>query len=202
MYVIKMGNEKELITTVRSTIYQNERRADTLVFLIPRMYENIDFADCTLKMYYVTPSGNIRSETLEMEPEPYNEEYYRYHLRLNTRFTSSTGEIRLWLNGTSVDRQTVLESGETIISVKMRNSTEGGESIPEEELSHFEELDAKIATLQASKADGFIYDNNLRKLQLTANGINIGNAVIVPADGYIGDDSGGDAVWGDMEDSV
>ena len=50
MYALKMEDGKELITTVRGTIYQNERNADTLVFLLPRTYEGTDMADCSLLM--------------------------------------------------------------------------------------------------------------------------------------------------------
>lgn len=95
MYAIKMDNNKELITTVRGMIYQNEKRADTLVFLIPRSIEERDLADCSLLLRYVLPSGSGRSEEIEMDPEPYNEDYYRYRLKLSTRFTSEYGIVKL-----------------------------------------------------------------------------------------------------------
>ena len=97
MYAIKMEDTKELITTIHGTIYQNEKNADTLVFLLPRVYDETDMADCTVLMRYVLPSGSGRSEEIEMDPVPYSDEYYRYRLKLTTKFTSEFGTVMLWL---------------------------------------------------------------------------------------------------------
>lgn len=43
MYAIKMNEDKSLITTVQATIYQNEKNADTLVFLLPKYYEDVSY---------------------------------------------------------------------------------------------------------------------------------------------------------------
>ena len=40
MYAIKMEDDKSLTTTIHSTIYQGEKNADTLVFVVPMMYED------------------------------------------------------------------------------------------------------------------------------------------------------------------
>lgn len=195
MYAIKMDDGKELITTVRGTIYQNEKRADTLVFLIPRTYEERDMADCSLLMRYVLPSGSGRSEEIEMDPEPYNTEYYRYRLKLTTRFTSEFGTVKLWLTAVGLDNQVVLETGEAMVSVLQRKDI--SEYLSDKDKSQLEQLDEKVAKLQKEKADNVTYDKETRKLRLTADGVHIGDEVTVPADGYSCNGEGGDG-WDDM----
>lgn len=216
MYAIKMNDTKELITTVRGTIYQNEKRADTLVFLIPQKFEERDLADCTLLMRYVLPSGSGRSEEIEMDPEPYNEEYYRYRVKLTTRFTSEYGTVKLWLTAVGLDNAVVLESGETTVPVLQRKDI--SEYLSDKDKSQLEQLDEKVTKLQKEKADNVVYDKETRKLRLTAEGVAIGDEVTVPSDDYAGGtgtgggdgesgwddmtgtdtDSGGDEYWEDM----
>lgn len=195
MYAIKMDDGKELITTVRGTIYQNEKRADTLVFLIPRTYEERDMADCSLLMRYVLPSGSGRSEEIEMDPEPYNTEYYRYRLKLTTRFTSEFGTVKLWLTAVGLDNQVVLETGEAMVPVLQRKDI--SEYLSDKDKSQLEQLDEKVAKLQKEKADNVTYDKETRKLRLTADGVHIGDEVTVPADDYSCNGESGDG-WDDM----
>lgn len=197
MYAIKMSDNKELLTTVRGTIYQNEKRADTLVFLIPQVYEEKDMADCSLLLRYVLPSGSGRSEEIEMDPEPYNSEFYRYRLKLSTRFTSEFGKIKLWLTAVGLDNTVILESGEAEVPVLQRKDID--EYLSEKDLSKLDQLDVKVAKLQKEKADNLSYDKETRRLRLTADGAEIGDEVVVPADDYAGG-TGDDSGWDDMGD--
>lgn len=194
MYALKMEDGKELITTVRGTIYQHERNADTLVFLLPRKYEETDMADCTVYMRYVLPSGSGYSETIEMDPVPYSEEYYRYRLKAASRFTKEFGMITLWLTALKHDSEVLLETGEAVVPVLERKNID--EFLSDDDKSKIDLLDEKIAQLQRNKADGLSYDKETRKLQLTADGIVIGEDVTVPSDDY---SSYSGEEWEDME---
>lgn len=195
MYAIKMNDNKELLTTVRGVIYQNEKRADTLVFLIPRAYEEKDLADCSVLLRYVLPSGSGRSEEIEMDPEPYNAEFYRYRLKLSTRFTSEFGVIKLWLTAVGLDNTVILESGETEVPVLQRKDI--SEYLSDKDMSQLDRLDAKVNKLQKEKADNLSYDTETRRLRLIANGSEIGDEAIIPADDYSGG-AGDDSNWDDM----
>lgn len=195
MYALKMESGKELITTVRGTIYQNEKNADTLVFLLPRKYEETDMASCTVLMRYVLPSGSGRSEEIEMDPVPYNEDYYRYRLKAASRFTKEFGSLVLWLTVVSRDNAVVLETGETTVPVLERKNID--DFMSDADKSKIDLMDEKIAKLQKEKADNLTYDKETRKLQLTADGEVIGNDVTVPADDF---SSSSDDEWGDMEE--
>lgn len=198
MYAIKMDASKQLLTTVRGTIYQNEKRADTLVFLIPQTYESTDMANCSLLMRYVLPSGSGRSEELEMDPEPYDSDFYRYRLKLSTRFTAEFGTVRLWLTAVGLDNAVILESGEAAVPVVQRRDI--SEYLSDKDKSDIEQLNDKVTQLQKEKADNVVYDPESRKLRLTADGSEIGNEVIVPADDYSGGGGDGDEGWDDMGD--
>ena len=196
MYALKMEDGKELITTVRGTIYQYERNADTLVFLLPQKYEETDMADCTVYMRYVLPSGSGYSETIEMDPVPYSEEYYRYRLKAASRFTKEFGMITLWLTALKHDSEVLLETGDAVVPVLERKNID--EFLSDDDKSKIDLMDEKIAQLQRDKADGLSYDKETRKLQLTADGIAIGEDVTVPSDDY---SSYSGEEWEDMEEA-
>lgn len=196
MYALKMEDGKELITTVRGTIYQYERNADTLVFLLPQKYEETDMADCTVYMRYVLPSGSGYSETIEMDPVPYNDEYYRYRLKAASRFTKEFGLITLWLTALKHDSEVLLETGDAVVPVLERKNID--EFLSDGDKGKIDLMDEKIAQLQRDKADGLTYDKGTRKLHLTADGVAIGNDVTVPSDDY---SSCSGEEWEDMEDA-
>lgn len=200
MYAIKMTNDKTLVTTVRGVIYQNEKKADTLVFLIPQKYDDKDMADCTMLMRYVTPSGSGRSEEIEMDAEPYNDDYYRYRLKVTSRMTAEYGIVKLWLTAVGLDNQVVLETGEASIQVRERKDID--DYLSEKDLSTLEKLDAKVTKMEMEKADDMVYDKETRKLQLTAKGVKIGTKATIPADDYAGGGTGSDGSsdWDDMTD--
>lgn len=133
-----------------------------------------------------------------MDAEPYNEDYYRYRLKISTRMTAECGTVKLWLTAVSLDNQVTLETGEATITVQERKNI--NEYLSDADLSKIEQLDRKITQLEADKADDVTYDAETRQLQLTANGVRIGTVQTVPADGYSGGGSD-ESDWGDMDDS-
>lgn len=138
-----------------------------------------------------------------MDPEPYNEDYYRYRLKLSTRFTAEYGTVKLWLTAVGLDNAVVLESGEATVPVLQRKDI--SEYLSDKDKSQLEQLDEKVTKLQKEKADSLSYDKETRKLRLTAEGAGIGDEVTVPADDYAGgSDEGWDDMgegWGDMDGS-
>ena len=111
-----MNDDKSLSATIKSTIYQGERNADTLVFLIPSVYEDKNFADCTLLLRYILPNGVGRSEELEADAELYKD-YYQYRLKVSTRLTDVAGNIELWLSAVDFNDNYILKSGTTHIDI-------------------------------------------------------------------------------------
>lgn len=174
MYAIKMNNDKSLTTTIKATIYQHEKNADTLVFLVPTTYDDIDMADCTMLIRYILPNGIGKSEELEMDPEPYKT-YYQYRLKVTTAVTSVPGKIELWLSAIDLQDNVIFKSGTAFIEISP--SKDITDYFSGEDMEQLDRLNAKVALLEQNKADNIIYDCDDNYLQLTANGTPIGNKI-------------------------
>jgi len=175
LYAIKLTDDKELETTIHSTIYQGDKNSDTLVFLIPRKYEDVNMSDCFLSLRYILPDGTGRSEELEMFPIPHNEEYFQYRLTLASRFTDIAGEIEIWITAMNFEDDVLFRSGTTKISVIPHKNIE--RYLPPEDLYQIDKLAAKVNKLEITKADDLSWSEESKQLQLTSRGKLIGNAV-------------------------
>lgn len=211
MYVIKMERDKSLVTTIRSKIYQGERNADTLLFLIPMYYENVNLADCTMLLRYILPNGAGRSEEIEMDPEPYRN-FYCYRLKVGTRFTEFAGKIELWLSAVNMYDNYIFKSNETFVEIEPAKNISN--YFPPEDLDQLDKLSAKVDLLEQKKADNLVFDEESKHLQLSSNGALIGDSVnlssSVLSDGVIdfdketapGEDENEDGETAEVSDDV
>lgn len=177
MYVLKMNDDKSLVATITSSIYQGEKNADTLSFLIPVSYEDKNIADCTLLLRYILPNGVGRSEELELDAEPYKN-YYRYRLKLSTRLTDVSGSIELWVSAVDFNDNYILKSGTAHINILPTKKI--SDYLSDESLDELDRMGAKLSRLSAEvamKADNLTYDEDKRLLQLTSQGKHIGDSV-------------------------
>jgi len=199
MYAIKMNNDKTLVTTVQSTIYQGEKNADTLVFLVPKEYESTNISNCTMLLRYILPDNIGKSEELEMDPEPYKN-YYQYRLKVNTSFTNVPGDIELWLCALDIHDNLVLKTGTAMIYVTPSKNIV--DYFDDDSRDQLERMNAKIALLEKSKADNIIFNEEEDYLQLSAGDEPIGNRV--SAEVISGSSGGSDEVihFGDDEDDT
>lgn len=174
MYAIKMNSDKSLVTTVKAAIYQYEKNADTLVFLLPMSYEDKNISDCTVLLRYILPNQIGRSEELEMCPEPYKN-YYQYRLKVASALTDVPGKIELWLSVIDDRDDLVLKSDS--IFVEVLPSKDITKYLSSDDRNQLDKLSAKITRLEQNKADNIIYNEDEKYLQLTANGTPIGDRV-------------------------
>lgn len=114
---IKMNNDKSLVVTVPTTIYQGERNADLITFLVPGNYNNDNLADYKIAMNYVLPSDIGHHEDLECHPDMYKS-YLQYGTKINTRFTKEAGVVRVWLVALDDNDSVILKTNEVIITVQ------------------------------------------------------------------------------------
>ena len=175
MYAIKMDADKNLVTTVHSVIYRGENNADTLTFLLPQVYETIDISDCAVLMRYILPDGTGRSEELERNSNPYNENYYKYKLKVASRFTETAGDIELWITVIGFDDAAVLKTEATIVEIS--SSRNISDYLSGDSIDQIDRMALQIKQLERDKADNLIYDADDKTLQLTSNGDLIGDAV-------------------------
>lgn len=185
MYAIKMEEDKTLVTTVHATIYRGERDADTLVFLVPISYNDMNMADCTMLLRYILPNGEGHSEELSLYPLPYSTKYYQYKLGAGTRFTATAGDIELWLTALNAEEEVVLKTSTAIVTIE--NSKNIEDYLSDEERDQLITLAFRVDALQKEKADSLTYDAQTRKLSLIADGVGVGDVVVVPSDKYADD---------------
>ena len=175
MYVIKMEQDKTLVTTIHSTIYQGETKADRLFFILPREYDDINFADCTLLLQYILPNSVGHSEELRMLPSAYKNEHYQYGLDINSKLTSVAGKIRLWLKAIDIHNEIILISKETILEIS--STKDIVDYFPPAALSQIDRLTLDVSRLDRDKADNITYDSDSKDIQLASNGLPIGDAI-------------------------
>lgn len=129
-YVILFKSTKELVATKRIRIYQREKLADRMNFLVPFDLEDFnrqsdeypDMSQFTCILQYIGVDGTIHAETLQRkrvdgeivdyEDNDGNVTHMIYELPIDTSFTLLSGDIKLKLNLQYVDYEasTVSES--------------------------------------------------------------------------------------------
>lgn len=194
MYAIKMDTGKELITTVRQSVYQGEKNADALIFLVPNMYDNIDIASCVVLLQYMLPGSDVYAD-LELTATEHNAEYLAYSTSLDFPITAFSGTVWMRLQIKDAHGHVVLVSGGAALPILCRSTEKPDEPAPDKD--KLARLAEQVELLSKEKADSLAYDTTNRKLQLTANGAEVGRPVTVPADDYAGGGAGG-AVWESM----
>jgi len=175
LYAIKMGTDKSLTTTIHSTIYQGEKNADTLVFIVPKYFEEKNIADCDMLLRYILPNGCGKSEGLIMDAEPYNKDYYKFHLSVETRFTKVPGNIEVWLTAIDMYDNVVVKSGTTMVPIT--ESKDITDFLCDKDPDQLKSLEARMIDLETKKADDIIYSSEEQYLQLSAQGAPIGSKV-------------------------
>ena len=177
MYAIKMEDDKSLTTTIHSTIYQGEKNADTLVFVVQMMYEDTNLADCTLLLRYVLPNGKGYSEELAMYPIPHNKEYYQFRLSATSHFTENVGDIDLWLTAVNFEDDIVLHTDTATVTVTQHIKIE--DHLPPERVDQLDKLAAKVQSMEGGFVNNLKYDKDQETLQLTHNGAGVGDMIDV-----------------------
>ena len=193
MYTILVNDDNTLTTSVRERIMQRSKLVDSLHFLCPQTYKELDMADFTVTLEYILPvSREYKTEELVKSDELYKE-MLEYKLSFDTDLTKEAGEIEVKLTFSKVDLD---EDGNNIQYVRKISSTTitivpieaWCDIIPDKALDAIDQriikTDAQIkALLEANeitrieKADNLVLDSDTKELYLTAEGEQIGDKV-------------------------
>lgn len=222
-YVILVENDNSLYGSCKSKIMQKEKLFNKLWFLVPPHYNGYDMSQCTVMLRYLLPiSKECKTEILTLSDEKY-EEYLKYVLPVNTNLTKEWGEIELNLTFTMLDTddngnivQRVRKTDNYILNVTQLPNWDA--LIPDSALSAIDQRilkqDAQIKALAeladalegseiTGMVDNLVYDENDDTLQLSANGVGVGDKVsvrdmlddgapVVDFNSNFGDNSGSD----------
>ena len=199
MYTILLNETNELTTSVRERIMQRSKLVDTLHFLVDPIYKGIDMTTFTATMEYIMPvSREYRTEALVKSDALYKNKL-EYKLPFDTMLTKEAGKIEVQLTFTKVEmdangmtRQYVRKTSPTTITIVPIAAW--SDVIADSALTALDQrliqVDAMInaandmnASLSVTKADNIVVDETANTIQLTANGVPIGEAVARDGEG-------------------
>lgn len=140
MYTIVMDKYKNLNTTVRTSIFQQESMVDKIQFLIPPQYNGVELGDYIVTLKYVDPNGNFHSEVLTKDEEMYKD-YLRYELPVTTKLTAVSGTLVLRLTLVKFEPATTEQSS--------------GEPIEDSTTTVIDKFESNSTTLMVQKPNGF-----------------------------------------------
>lgn len=152
MLTIKMLANKQLVnTTTNVRLYQRQSMVDAMQFLLPETYDDISLAPFTVCLEYIDPVKVAHKEILTLDEELYKEQFLRYTLPLDSKFTYAAGTLTLKLTLTWQDEETnskyVLKTDE--LDINIMTSKDYFAFVDDSSLTA---LDNKIMELQ-TKAD-------------------------------------------------
>lgn len=112
MHTIKMDNDKNLFTSVRTNIFQKENMVDKIQFLIPKGFNELGLENYIALLKYVDPNGNFQSEVLTVDTETF-ENYLKYELPVTTKLTQVAGTITFRITFILYENEDVVDKMET-----------------------------------------------------------------------------------------
>jgi hypothetical protein len=193
MYTILLNESNELTTSIRERIMQRSKLVDSLHFLVDPIYKGIDMTDFTVTMEYIMPvSREYKTETLVKSDSLYKEKL-EYTLPFDTCLTKEAGKIEVQLTFTKVEldaygnaKQYVRKTTPTTITIVPISAW--SDIIPDSALTALDQrllmVDSMINAanemnnyLSETKADNIVVNKETNTIQLTANGMPIGDAV-------------------------
>lgn len=197
-YVILVNEDNSLYGSKKERIMQRSKCVDNLTFVVHQMYKGIDMTDATVVLEYLLPvSKKYETEYLVLLDERYNDCFLQYKLPFDTKLTSEAGSIEIQLTFVHSDLD---ENGNGIQRVRKTSTTTidivpisaWSDIIPDAALSSLDQrilkIDAQMRGLNeymnaidgdVNIVDNLVYDDINSTLQLSANGVGVGNKVSI-----------------------
>ena len=196
-YVFLLENDNEICASHREVLMQRSKLVDEIWFLVNPKYKTCenDMSIFSVMLEYILPNSKSY-HTLELiqDKEGYKE-YLKYIVPFDSNLSSEAGDIELQLSFIFVGLDA---NGNDVQKVRKTKPTKlhitpiaaWGDIIPDAALSA---LDQRIIKTQAqikelgyyaeilndNMVDNLVYDSNEDTLQLSANGIGVGDKVSV-----------------------
>lgn len=197
MYTILVNQDDSLYGSHKERIMQRQKLVNNLVFIVDPIYRNThDMTNASVVLEYVLPvSREYKTIYLVLSEERYNGCYLQYKLPFDTDLTSQAGSLELQLtfayvemapNGVGIQR--VRKTSPTTIDIVP--ITAWSDIVPDAALSALDQrilkmdaqmraLDDYLDVIDDNKVDNLVYNEKEDTLQLSANGVGVGNKVSV-----------------------
>lgn len=168
MYIVKMSNDKSLLTTLSQPIYQGENNSNTIDFFIPTFYENRNLSPAIVRLDYILPNGVSGFKILNQDSDSYDN-YLLYHFIITSDITMLVGRVKFWLTLLDNTNNMILKTSQNYFDViESINITYG--------ISQLDEIEKQIQELRDTKADSISISNN-QVIQLKSNSQHIGEPI-------------------------
>lgn len=197
MYTILVGEDNQLITSVRERVVQRSKLVDSLHFLVDHTYKGIDMSDWVVCLEYILPiSREYKTEILAKSDQLYKNRI-EYKVGLDTNLTQEPGNVELQLTFIKVEMdadgqvvQRVRKTTPTTITIVPVSAWSN--AMPDSSLAAIDQrlvmaemligaANDTLAVIDSNKADNMMYNRSTNTLQLTANGQPIGDSISINA---------------------
>lgn len=194
MFYIKLDTDMNLTITVREPLYRGDNLNRKIIYLVPVQIGEIDMLTAYVYLNYVRADGVADVAVLERMDKKYNESYYQYTFPVTCKLTKYPGEICTWMTVYTGNPScpTVSTSGECMLQIRASQNMD--DCLCDHHLTalyqiqkHMEEklaeLGESVDAVASGKADNIVFHPEDSTLQLTANGVPIGDRILVSAKG-------------------
>ena len=204
MLTIKMLADKNLVITTHAKIYQRQSLVDDMQIFVPYLYDDIDLRDFVATIEWVDAANVAHSDTLVADEDLYKDNFIRYTLPLDSKFTYMAGIVVMKLTLTHYDeseeKRYVLRTGELEIEILKLNdyfvyTDDSSLDVITNKIMELQTETDKLAAVSKIYAENLPDDlamSDSALLQLSVNGSPIGEGVqlAAPVDEDDGKDDG------------
>ena len=190
MLYIKLDDDMSLVITVNEPIYRGDNLSQKITYLTPTVVGEIDMLTASVFLSYVRADGVADVVVLSRSETPYNESYYQYTFPINCKLSKYPGEVCTWIqiySGTP-SNPVIAKTGECVLQVQESKNMDDylcdHQMTALYQLTHtvntaIEDMNHTIETAIENKADNIIFNPEDSTIQLSANGVPVGDKIVV-----------------------
>jgi len=119
LFYIKLEKDESLVITAKEPIYRGENLNKKIIYLIPKMIDDIDVTTSRVYLNYIRSDGIPNVIKLENTGAMYNDNYCQYTVPVDRKITNVAGDICTWLHFIPhSSEQIVVKSGECTLTIQ------------------------------------------------------------------------------------
>ena len=190
MLYIKLDGDMSLVITVNEPIYRGDNLSQKITYLIPTVVGEIDMLTASVFLSYVRADGVADVVVLDRSETPYKESYFQYTFPINCKLSKYPGEVCTWIqiySGTP-SNPVIAKTGECMLQVQESKNMDDylcdHQMTALYQLTHtmntaIEDMNNTIENAIENKADNIIFNPEDSTIQLSANGVPVGDKIVV-----------------------
>lgn len=165
MYVLRLCEDKTLLTTKSTPIYQGENETTTIDIFIPKVLNNRNMSNFNIRIEYMLPNGVTSYVQPTLDDDNDYDDYNLYHWLITDDITVLYGRLRFWLVFYTNEDANVMRSSNSYFDIL--------ESI---QVVNYGSVIEKLVDKINAKADNITLSKD-QKIQLTSDNKPIGDDI-------------------------